>query len=172
MPVSTLLTQTAFEPPEFTHKDDVVQAHFSLMIDDHVEAVWAALTEPGRLVEWLAPGEIELREGGAARVNFTDSGTAIDSTVSAYRPLHLLEYSWSKPGEPRRPVRWALEPIGPQTRLDLTLTVPADEDAARAAAGWAAHLEMLAAALARVPIKFPFRLFKAACESYRARLAS
>ena len=172
MPDSELLTQTAFEPAEFTRKGDVIQVHFCLMLDEHIEHVWAALTEPDRLVEWLAPGEIELREGGAARLNFADSGTVIDSIVTAYRPLHLLEYSWSRPGEPQRPVRWSLEPIGPETRLDLTLTVPAEEDAGRAAAGWAAHLEMLAAALAGVPIKFPFELFKAAREAYRAQLAA
>jgi hypothetical protein len=56
-------------------------------------------------------------------------------------------------------------------RLVLTLSVPDGEDAGRSAAGWAAHLEMLAAALAGAPIKFPFEVFKAARDSYRAQLA-
>ncbi|MDR3508798.1 MAG: SRPBCC domain-containing protein [Caulobacteraceae bacterium] len=165
------MSEPDFEPAWFTRKGDVIEARLCIMLDEHVEQVWAALTEPEHMVQWLAPGEIELRQGGAARLNFADSGIVIDSTVTAINPLHLLEYSWSGPGEPNRPVRWELEPVGGVVRLDLTLTVPANEDAARAAAGWAAHLEMLAAALAGVPIRFPFDLFKAARAAYQAQLA-
>ena len=86
--------------------------------------VWAMLTEPERIMEWLAPGEIELRKGGAAKLNFTDSGTVIDSTVSEFEPPSLLEYSWSSPGEPTRPVRWETAPVTGGTRLTLTLQFP------------------------------------------------
>ncbi len=139
---------------------------------DHAAAtVWALLTDPARLPQWLAPGEIELRPGGRARLDFVDSGTVIDSEVTACEPEALLEYSWSGPGEPRRPVRWSLEVEGPDAcRLTLTLITPSDEDAGRAAAGWEAHLEMLAAALEGVPIRFPFERFKAARDAYRARM--
>lgn len=164
------MTQPAYLPAKFTRKGDVIQAELSLMLDDHQEAVWAALTEPDKLLQWLAPGEIELRVGGAARLNFPESGIVIDSTVSAVEPQRLLEYSWSGPGEPIRPLRWTLEPLGAAVRLGLTLTMPANEDAAKACAGWVAHLEMLAAALAGIPIKFPFELFKAAREGYRDQL--
>ena len=166
-----LLEQVAFEPATFTRIGDDVLATISLILDNRVEEVWAALTEAERLPQWLAPGQIEPREGGAARLDFADSGTVIDSEVTLWRPLHELEYSWSQPGEPRRPIRWSLEPIGPETRLELHVTTPAGEDAARAAAGWAAHLEMLAATLAGAQIKFPFEVFKAAREAYRAQLA-
>ena len=130
--------------------------------------LWTALTDSSRLPLWLAPGEIELREGGAARLNFTDSGTVIDSVVTAFDPGLLIEYSWSGPGEPLRPVRWELDPVGAGATVTLTLQIPAGEDAARACAGWHAHLEMLAAALEGVPIKFPFDLFKSARDAYRA----
>jgi uncharacterized protein YndB with AHSA1/START domain len=142
------------------------------MLDNHLEEVWAALTEPEHLVQWLAPGEIELQLGGAAKLQFADSGIVIDSTVTAIEPLRLLEYSWSGPGEPNRPVRWSLEPIGAAVSLTLTLAVPANEDAGRACAGWAAHVEMLAAALAGVSVKFPFEVFRAAREAYRSQLAA
>lgn len=124
------------------------------------------------LVKWLAPGEIELWEGGSAKLNFTDSGIVIDSKVTAIEPLSILEYSWSGPGEPLRPVRWDMRPKGDEVELDLTLRMPASEDAGRSCAGWDAHLEMLAAALAGVPIKFPFELFKAARDAYRVQLAA
>lgn len=156
---------------QVSRQGDAVQVRMMRTFDHAVATVWTVLTEPARLAQWLAPGEIELRDGGRARLDFIDSGTTIDSLVSAFKPGALLEYGWSKPGEPRRPVRWELQADGPAaTRLTLTLTTPSDEDVGRGAAGWEAHLEMLAAALEGVPIKFPFERFKAARDAYRARL--
>jgi len=166
------MTETGFELASFARKGELIEARLTALIDDHLERVWAALTEPGELVQWLAPGAIELRPGGAVKLDFADSGIVIDSQVTAVKPLHLLEYSWSGPSEPVRPVRWELEPVGPMVRLTLTLGVPASEDVARSCAGWAAHLEMLVAALAGIPIKFPFEVFKAARETYKSRLAA
>lgn len=136
------------------------------------QAVWTMLTSPQRLPEWLAPGTIELRTGGAARLNFTDSGIVIDSRVSAIDAPRLLEYSWSGPGEPLRPLRWEMHSEGEGTRLTLTVGLPEGEDMARACAGWEAHLMMLLAAIEGVPIKFPFERFKATRESYKAKLAA
>jgi uncharacterized protein YndB with AHSA1/START domain len=165
------MNEPVFGTAKFNRDGDVVQARLSRVIDDSLDRVWAALTEPEELVRWLAPGEIELREGGSAKLNFTDSGITIDSKVTDIDPLCVLEYSWSGPGEPLRPVRWELRPQGDEVLLDLTLRMPASEDAGHACAGWDAHLEMLAAALAGVPIKFPFELFKAARDAYRSELA-
>ena len=89
-----------------------------------------------------------------------------------FQPLSLLEFSWSSPGEPERPIRFELEPVGPAVDLTITIGVPAEEDAGRACAGWAAHLEMLIATLAGVPTKFPFELFKAARELYRSQVSA
>lgn len=135
------------------------------------EQLWRALTRPEDLVQWLAPGTVALEVGGAAQLDFGDSGIVIDSHVTAITPGRLLEYGWNGPGEPARPLRWEIEPTGQGARLTLSLSQPASEDAGRAAAGWAAHLEMLAAALAEVPIRFPFPLFQAAREAYRVPVA-
>ncbi len=139
--------------------------------------VWSFLTQPDRLPQWLAPGRIELEQGGAARLDCHDSGIAIDSRVTQCKAPRALAYSWSRPGEPERPVRWHLAPmvgadLGGSTHLTLELEIPAQEDIARAAAGWAAHLEMLAAAVAGAPMKFPFPSFKAARESFAAQIAA
>ena len=151
---------------------DITQVTLTRELEHPAARVWSLLTDPARLPEWLAPGTIDLREGGRAALDFADSGTVIDSLVSACEPGALLEYSWSGPGEPLRPVRWALRPTGPDAcHLTLTLSSPAGEDAGRSAAGWEAHLEMLAAALEGVPIRFPFERFKAAREAYRYLMA-
>ena len=134
--------------------------------------LWDALTDPAILCQWLAPGHIAPYVGGEAKLSFEDSGIAIDSTVTAYAWGELLEYSWSGKGEPLRPLRWEIERTLHGTNLRLTLSVPDSEDAARAAAGFEAHLDMLAAALEGVPIKFPFARFKSMRDTYRAHLAS
>ena len=82
----------------------------------------------------------------------------------------MLEYSWSSPGQPQRPLRWELQPDGDGARLALTLRLPAGEDPAKACAGFEGHLEMLAAALEGVPIKFPFDLFLKARAGYGEQL--
>lgn len=53
------------------------------------------------------------------------------------------------------------------TRLVLTLWVPAEEDVVKACASFDAHLEMLAAALEGVPIRFPVDHFNEARHVYR-----
>lgn len=152
------------------HAGGYVVARLQRLLEHDPATVWAMLTEPAKLPDWLASGEVELRPGGAAHLDFQDSGTVIDSTVSAIDAPRLLEYSWSGPGEPERPVRWELAPEGDGTRLTLTLRIPEGEDAARAFAGWEAHLMMLMAALEGVPIRFPFERFKEARERYGSML--
>ncbi len=142
-------------------------------LSEHPPAqIWRMLTDSAKLPEWLAPGRIEPSVGGAARLDFAESRTVIDSQVTAYDAGRMLEYSWSSPGEPQRPVRWEIEPAGDGSRLTLTLRTPAGEDPGRACAGWEAHLEMLEAALEGVPIKFPFERFKAARDAYREKVAA
>ncbi len=148
------------------------EARLERLLEHDQQQVWAMLTDPARLPEWLAPGELSMYEGGPAKLNFPESGTVIDSVVSAIDAPRLIEYSWSGPGEPQRPVRWELAARGGATQLALTLRIPDTEDIARSCAGWEAHLMMLLAAIEGVPIKFPFERFKATREAYKALVAA
>jgi uncharacterized protein YndB with AHSA1/START domain len=136
---------------------------------DHDQpTLWAMLTDPAKLPLWLAPGALSQRKGGAAQLNFPESGINVDSLITEIEPPRLIEYSWSSPGQPQRPLRWEILPAAGGAKLTLTLRIPENEDIARTCAGWDAHLDMLAAALEGVPIKFPFERFKAAREAYKA----
>jgi len=151
---------------------DYYEASLIREIQHSREMVWKFLTDPGCFVDWLAPGEIELKKGGVAKLNFTDSGIIIDSALSDFESGSLLEYSWSGPGEPDRPVRWTLIKEGDDaTVLTLQLKIPESEDVARSCAGWEAHLMMLLASLEGVPIKFPFERFQATRQAYNEMLA-
>ena len=136
------------------------------------QALWTLLTAPERMALWLTTGSIELKQGGAVKLNFADSGTVIDSSVSAVHAPRLLEYSWSSPGQPSRPVRWETASVPDGSRLTLTVCVPHNENIAATCAGWEAHLMMLQAAIDGTPIKFPFETFKATREGYRALAAA
>lgn len=166
------MTDTNEELGTLTLANGYLHGRLERLLEHDVPAVWAMLTVPERIAEWLAPGAIELKAGGAARLNFTDSGTVIDSTVTAFEPQRVLEYSWSSPGQPSRPVRWELQSVAGGTRLTLAVGVPQGEDIARACAGWEAHLMMLLAAIEGVPIKFPFERFKTTREAYKVQAAA
>jgi uncharacterized protein YndB with AHSA1/START domain len=140
---------------------------------EHDQAdVWKMLTDSSLLPQWLAPGVLSLRKGGMARLDFPESGVSVESSVTEIDPPRLIEYSWSRPGERDRPLRWETIAVPSGTLLSLTLTLPDDEDIARSCAGWDAHLEMFAAAMEGVPMRFPFERFKTAREAYRALLVS
>ena len=146
------------------------EARIERTLEHDQEAVWRMLTDSSLLPQWLAPGELSLSKGGAAKLNFPESGTNVESVVTEVQPPRLIEYSWSSPGEPDRPLRWEAIATQDGTRLSLTLRIPDTEDIARTCAGWNAHLEMFAAAMEGVPIKFPFERFKTAREAYRTRV--
>lgn len=151
--------------------DGRVQGLLSRTYEHDRAEVWHRMTDPAELPKWLAAGTIELRPGGKVRIDFADSGIVIDSTVLEFEDGRLLSYSWSSGDEPERPLRWALSEVGPgRTRLDLRVTLPSGEDAAKACAGFEGHLEMLAAVLEDVPVKFPLELYLAARKAYAAML--
>lgn len=158
------------EPGTVERIGNYFEARIERILDHDQAEVWKMLTDPSLLPQWLAPGDISLSKGGSAKLNFPESGTNVESVVTDVDPPRLIAYSWSNPGEPDRPLRWEATTVQGGTRLLLTLRIPDNEDIARACAGWESHLEMLAAAMEGVPIKFPFEYFKTAREAYRALL--
>lgn len=150
-----------------THLGNGVEVRLERVIEHDRYAVWRMLTESQGLAQWLAPGFVEIRTGGIVHIDFADSGTTIESTVLQLDPPRLLEYSWSSGDDPARPLRWELNAVEEGTQLVLTLRLPATEDIAKACAGFDAHLEMLAAALEGVPIRFPLDHFLKTRRAYQ-----
>lgn len=134
--------------------------------------VWTFLTDPTALAQWIAPGSVEQRLGGAVKIDFHDSGVVIDSEVVEFEPGHVLAYAWGKGNDAARVLRWETRDAPAGAWLTLTVNVPAGEDPAKACAGFEGHLEMLAAALEGVPIKFPFDVYKQARAEYAAQVGA
>lgn len=164
------MSETPVKPGTISKQADGWQGRLQRHFDHPPAEIWRMLTTPDGIAQWIAPGTIEARPGGRVHIDFGDSGLVIDSTVTAFEEGRLLEYSWSSGDEPARPLRWEVASDGSGTTLALTVRIPADEDIAKTCAGYDAHLEMLAAALEGVPVKFPFELYVAMRQAYQAQL--
>ncbi|MBV6271361.1 SRPBCC family protein [Alcaligenaceae bacterium CGII-47] len=165
------MREEGFEPGRIQRLEDCFQGRLERFFEHDQDAVWRMLTEPQAFAQWLAPGTIEQRSGGLVHIDFEDSGITIHSTLIDWDPPRRLQYSWSSGDEPNRPLCWELSSSGNGTQLILTVGIPVEEDVAKACAGFDAHLDMLAAALEGVPIRFPLDRYLQARRSYQALLS-
>jgi len=139
-----------------TGTDGRSHLRFERHIPQPVDDVWAALTEPDRLREWLASAdEWDLRVGGRVVLrwlNSDDEGNVAIArgTVSAIDPPRLLELDTDIHGV----LRWELTPAGDDaTALTFTSTLELPEEfKTKVMAGWHVHLDFLEDALAGDPI--------------------
>tara|TARA_R110002110_G_scaffold67359_1_gene183761 strand:- start:1120 stop:1644 length:525 start_codon:yes stop_codon:yes gene_type:complete len=155
---------------ELSHSDGYVTALMEREIEVPVETVWQMLATEENRVKWLAPGSIDLKVGGRAILDFKDSYVLVNSEVTACEPNRVLEFSWSSPDEPLRPIRFELETTTSGSKILLSVSIPDEEVVARSCAGWEAHLTMLQAAAAGVSVKFPIERFKLCREDFDQQL--
>ncbi len=131
---------------------------FERTLPGPIERVWAFLTESDKRAQWLAAGEMELRDGGSVELVFRNSElTANDDPppekyagygaesrmhgrIIACEPPQLLAYTWDGTSE----VRFELRAHGDEVRLLLTHTrLPDREQTLSVAGGWHTHLDIL-----------------------------
>jgi uncharacterized protein YndB with AHSA1/START domain len=117
--------------------------------------VWAALTDPRRVADWLTDASVVGRIGDAYRLDFGD-GSVIDGVITELEPGRRFAYTWSWAGaEPHEEtlVAWTVAPRdegGTEVRLihdgwaeaGLDHTVRDDHQGY-----WMGYLEDLAAVL-------------------------
>jgi uncharacterized protein YndB with AHSA1/START domain len=127
-----------------------VGAHYEISFERRlaqpVARVWAALTEPARIVHWLAEAKVDLRVGGRFELYWPAHAYRMSGVIVELAPLAVIAWTWPADQHPDSVVRWELFPDGEGTRLLLTqtgLTAPPLKDVA---AGWHTHLEGLAGA--------------------------
>ena len=124
-----------------------------------VEKVFAALSTPERIADWM--GVEWLGDSGTLTVGsnfsyrFKDSDLPQTGRVTAYRPPHLIEHSWFEDRPPHFVVRWVLESDTDGCVLTLTQSTPGKDDLARNGAGWTMIMGQLDAWLAGTPFQPP-----------------
>jgi uncharacterized protein YndB with AHSA1/START domain len=130
------------------------------------ERVWRALTDPGELAAWLAPAQIDFREGGSVVLEFDDGIER--GTITELREPEVFAYTWNE-GKTDSLVRFELEPDGGGTRLTLRHTFEGEVDLPSYGAGWHHHLELLTAQVAGAPITWNWNRFRELKSEYERR---
>lgn len=130
---------------EVTRTGDSVAIVFRRHYARPIEKVWAALTVPERIADWFAEAKVDRMEaGGTIELYFTGADYRSLARIETYDPPRTIAWSWSEmDGSKASFVRFDLEPDGAGTRLTLTHTGLAVEDAKGVAPGWHAHLEAM-----------------------------
>jgi uncharacterized protein YndB with AHSA1/START domain len=116
--------------------------HLERRLAAPAERVWAALTDPARLGDWLAPVESGAPGPGGAFVLRMNPDEVAACTVTGWDPPHELRLSWDYTGEPASELVLRLVPDGAQTLLRLDHT-RLDVDVVQYGAGWHVHLDNL-----------------------------
>ncbi len=132
---------------------------FTRVIDLPVAKVWAAMSDPAVLKNWLGEVEVEPRVGGKFVIHFREMKVVMTGKITAYEPERVIEYSWLENyGMPQSVVRWELTPAQGGCALTLTHTFPPEAvlgDVVGFLGGWHAFLDVIPQAIdgAFVPYK-------------------
>jgi uncharacterized protein YndB with AHSA1/START domain len=113
------------------------------------DEVWAALTEPDSLREWLAEATVVPGREGEISIDFGEGGHET-GRITAWDPPCVLAYEWNFVGEEPSHVRWELAALdnGRSTHVTLEHTRLESSAASGYGAGWHAHLDQLQGYLA------------------------
>lgn len=125
-----------------------------------VQDIWAWITENDKREQWMARGTLELRVGGAVRLEFRHKeltyaddpappkyadmadSAQLQGVVTACEPPRVLAHTWGGQGE----VRYELSESRDGVRLVIThQRLPGLADMLSVSAGWHAHLDLLVA---------------------------
>lgn len=115
------------------------------------DEIWMLLTDPDEVELWLAALTIEPRVGGTYTLAFEHTATVSSGAITRFEPPTLLEYRWHEGEAVESLVRFALQATADGAATDLVLThtlLRGVAEVTEYAAGWHAHLDLLAARLA------------------------
>jgi len=131
------------------HGDDV-DLRYERRYPRPVETIWAALTEPTRLADWVGPALVEPYVGGRYEL-FIDRPRPMTGRILTWEPPRLLEFSWDTGDAPVNTVRCELMPDGNGTRLIFTHKGIGFPWIGLVLPGWHVNLERLAGLLSGRP---------------------
>jgi len=142
---------------------------FERILPAPVARVWWFLSDPAGMAAWLTEADLEPRAGGRLELRW-EMGDVEHGAVTRWEPERVLEYTWHVAGM-ESVVRYELTPSGDRTLLVLTHTRLEQNRLAGYAAGWDAHVRMLAAACVGVAREFQ-ETFERLLPVYRERVAA
>ena len=118
---------------------------FTRRLKHPIDKVWAALTVPERIADWLATATITPGPGLGASfaLHFAEGDYRMAGKIVAYEPPRLIAWTWPDGHPPDSVVRFELAPDGAGCVLILTQDRQRLEHLQDVAAGWHTHLEGL-----------------------------
>jgi uncharacterized protein YndB with AHSA1/START domain len=149
--------------------DGLYEFRLERLIPRPVEKVWAALTIPERLADWLGPvADLDLRLGGRFMVWFPNDGAdphaspfdadnAVRGVITEYDPPHVLAFDWNETAcDERHRFELSAEPGGCRlvfTTVSLRQTTPGMRAlcVAGSSAGWRLMIDDLVRSLGGEP---------------------
>ncbi len=132
-----------------TLTDEAVQVVFHRRYAKPIEQVWAAITAPERLADWLAAAEIDMKPGGTIKLSWHDGAYTMEGRVTDCDPPHVFAWTWPLDGRDTH-VRFELQSERDGCLLTLThsgLSTHKGASGSGVRAGWHAHLEGLPEAI-------------------------
>lgn len=134
--------------PRFENKGE--QVRLSIEINAPAATVFAALTDPKQMDQWISTAaRVVPQQGGEYTYGWAFGNPPEHCgprTLLAIVPGRVIEHDWSHQSEPVTRVRWEIEEFGPERcRVTLTHVRPAESDTTRLGyiGGWGAFLQML-----------------------------
>jgi len=120
-------SQTEPEPSHPAERAPAEQVVRQVELSAPVDVVWAVLTDPDELAEWMG-GEVDLAlaPGAVGRVTDPD-GTVRQVLITDVEPGERLAWYWWSDDDELSSVELVLEPLdGERTRIRVTETMTAD----------------------------------------------
>jgi uncharacterized protein YndB with AHSA1/START domain len=147
---------------------------FDRLMDRPPAKVWAALTDPKLLANWLGDVELDLRTGGPFIIRFRRMSVVMTGQITALDPGRMLEYTWSENwGMPTSKVKWEVSPADRGCRVKLSHNFTSEcvlDEVVGFAGGWHAFLDAIPIAADGKFVEYADE--KALDAGYRARYVS
>jgi uncharacterized protein YndB with AHSA1/START domain len=151
----------------YTRRGELADMRFERRYPRAIETVWAALTVPERLADWMGPARVEPRLGGAIEL-MTDRTQPMVGRILAWEPPLLLEFSWTMGSDRQSVARYELSRDGAGTRMVFTQTGVGYEVVALMLPGWHHYWELLGQHLAGTPQALSWDRWRALQAAYVA----
>lgn len=124
---------------------DGYELRFERVYKASIEDVWALLTDPDRVEEWLGVADVELQVGGRFRL-LEVGGQGIAGVILTLEEPNVIEYTWDSAEWTGGTVRYELSESNGKTRLVFTHIHPLKswgEFRYKSLAGWHTLLDLL-----------------------------
>ncbi|HEY1425487.1 MAG TPA: SRPBCC family protein [Caulobacteraceae bacterium] len=148
---------------------------FVRRLSKSIDKVWAALTVPERIADWLAAATVEpdLRVGARFNLRFSEGDYRMAGEIVALEPPRLIAWTWPDPVDQPDPavVRFELAPDGDGCVLTLTNSGAGLPHPSQMA-GWHTHLEGLEGAAGGVQTPWSAEREKVHQQRYASALAA